>query len=59
MHVNPCQPNILQDMQAAAKGRDLRNRNSQGLLTAKRYTTPRKVYPYNSTKRGYKVETKA
>ena len=48
MHVNNMRPNILQDKQAAANGRDLRDRDRFGNLTAKRQLVPRKVYPYSS-----------
>jgi hypothetical protein len=48
MHLNTNKPNILNDMLAAARGIDLRNRNKIGLLTAKKYNQPAKVYPYSS-----------
>lgn len=50
MHLNPNHPNILHDMQAAANGRDLRNRNQFGHLTAKRHLVKRgnEFYHYAS-----------
>lgn len=48
MHINTNKPNILNDMLAAARGVDLRNRNKIGLLMAKKYNQPPKVYPYSS-----------
>lgn len=47
MHLNPFHPNILHDMQAAANGRDLRNKR-YGMATAKRHLILRKSYPYTS-----------
>lgn len=45
MHVNSRKPNILEDMQAAANGRDLRNRDRDGNPIPKK---PKRVYPYQS-----------
>lgn len=48
MHVNKLRPNILQDTQAAANGMDLRNRDRNGNVSAKRQLTLRRSYPYQS-----------
>lgn len=55
MHVNPFRPNILQDMTSS---RDLRSRDRNGDIYAKRHVEPKRVYPYSSTRQDERQDRK-